>query len=270
MQVEKYQRTPEQIAVIESATIGTLKRENLIADNDLDVQIGYLLVKLMNDMQVNEQLANSDKKSIIDYIKHSYKELSLKDIRTAFTMIITQSFPDCTDYSFYGRFSAMYVCKMLNYYKLWKQRRNIENPPVAVDPNQKALTISPETSRANLRHIAEETYRDYVNYDRFLLINVQGVFTEMQKAGYTDDFEKLSEMYLKSAEVQAKAEGIQPTGKTEKVRQGGVNRLSALILNLPIITEVEVETSVLTIAKKLYIRDKFQYWKENNRERVFQ
>lgn len=149
----------------------------------------------------------------------------------------------------------------------------MEKPPLAILPNQKALVISPETSRKNLIFIAEQTYADLVNHNQFFLLNpnVEGVFDLMQKAGLANEFEMDSKMYLKRAELQALQEKLEPTGKKQTIRTNTISKIDAMMLGITFnIKEIEVEENVLIIAKKLYIHDKFIHWKNNKRERIFQ
>jgi len=250
----------------QKSTLGELIRDIKVEKNDLDAGIVQLLVKLMNGMQVTDKLTADEWRELGIYIKKYYRDLSLHDIDLAIELIIVQGYGDI-DYSTYNRFSAQYVCRFLNLYRKLKAQKNIQKPTIAA--HHKALPISKEASRETIIKIAEISYHDYCNRDFFSLINVEAVFSEMQKAGLATDWEKLNKMYLTRAEELANLQRLEPTGKTEKVQIGQVTDISALILGLPILNEIKVDGGILKLAKKLYIQDRFEFWKVQKREMIF-
>ena len=248
MAIEKYNNANKEFELLYSSldqqiTIGNVRRlpetnENNILKGKYRAIIGDLLKRLMVGLQVNDKLTGLEIVDIVNYIVDYYKDMNLYDIRTAFELVVVQGFSECQDYNTYGRFGANYVCKMLNNYRVHKQRRKIDQPLIP-NPNQKKLNISPEASIAVIKKIAEETYLDFVNTGKFHLLNIDSIFTEMTNAGLTHDFDRLQPMYVKRAEAQLNIKNKVETKIDSTERQGKPSLLSALIFGTGILTDVD-------------------------------
>jgi hypothetical protein len=180
-------------------------------------------------------------------------------------MVITHGYGEKTatgdviDYSHYNRFSLEYICRFLRIYQQWKAKRKMEQPSLPQAP-QKSLPISETASKKTRRQIAELTYKDVCEKGTFILINVEGVFDEMQAAGLADDWLQLKNMYI--SQIQ------QPKKNSEQEKQERkAGLIGRLIMDLPMLDATGDE---LKQAKKLYIKDRFLYWKGQKRERVFE
>jgi len=249
-------------------TIGSIIRE---ADDKIKHQmaneIGHLIMKLMDQLKVTEKLTKGEVYDAVVIITTDFKALSIEDITTAFRLIITHGYGEKTpsgeviEYSYYNRFGLEYICRFLRVYQWWKAKQKMEQPALIAE--QKSLPISETANRKTRRKIAELTYRDLCIHDRFLLINVDGVFDEMQAAGLTDDWEQLKNMYI--SQVQKVKQPNKETMDDKNARKVGL--IGRLILDLPILNVPEDD---LKQAKKLYIRERFLFWKEQKRERIFE
>jgi len=249
------------------ATIGSLIRESSEEERKaMANEIGHQIMKLMDQLKVPERLTKSEVYDAVVIITTDFKALSIDDITTAFRLVITHGYGEKTpsgeviDYSYYNRFSLEYICRFLRVYQQWKAKHKMEQP--ALTYKQKSLPISEEANRKARRKIAELTYKDLCENNRFLLINVDGVFDEMQAAGLTGDWEQLKNHYI--GQVQDAKQPNKPITNPDARKIGLIGRL---ILDLPILNVPEDD---LKQAKKLYIRERFLFWKGQKRERVFE
>ena len=240
-------------------TIGDVIRANHDPDRkNLMLTIMKLINQFVDDLKISLDLISSDEKvTIAKYIMRYYRDLSLADVKKAFQLTIVKGIQYVEmDYNHYNRFGAEYVCRILSAYREYKRIYKLKNPPPK--PELKELTMSEDARINTIKKIAETTYADYKNHGRFHLINVDSVFELLKNEGMVDDYPNLEPIYI--GKLRAKDKSAASKDKPQ------ISTIGQLLLQNKVMNPTESE---IIKAKKLYLKDRFDFWIKAGNETLF-
>lgn len=184
-----------------------------------------------------------------------YKDLRFNEIHEAFEMCATRSLNlDQHSYNHYGRLTVQYISLMLNAYRKIKVQRNLRKKPETTEA-LKELPYSEEARQENLGRLTENAYQRYLNNDTFLLLNPDSVFDFLSAKGLTKSYEGQKDEYRERAKKSIQI--------NKKSKRKGLSQIGSVMEKMtPSDNQIELE------AKRLYIRDKFSFWKKRNKKAI--